>query len=1140
MIPAWQLITVSAVYIAILFSVAWYGDRRARAGRPIHNSALVYSLSLAVYCSSWTFYGATGQATTHGWQFIALYIAPPLFIFLFWRLYSKIVRIAKEKRLTSIADFIATRYGRDHSLAILVTLVSTIGVLPYLALQLKAIAMSFELMIDHDLMLQGTLSIWHDTAFYICLIMTLFVILFGTRSVDASEQHPGMLLAVAFESLVKLAAIGAIGLWIVYGLFDSPSDVLNSARIKASEHALLDKDIVAVSFLAQLLLAAFAFLCLPRQFQVGVIENTSVQHVKTARWIFPLYMVLILAGTIPISLAGYMYLNEFNLPHDTYVLSLPLHLNQHALATIAFIGGASAATGMIIVAAIAISTMISNELILPMLFRNQERQTNGNIRSLVLMVRRLTIAAIMLGSYMFYRLVEHIESLASIGLLSFAVVVQFIPAMIGGMYWQGGNRQGAIAGILGGTTVWVLTLLIPTLSQQLDPTSPTSFSFWQLNIDDFTVSSLLSLLINIALYVIFSNFTTTSVRERMLASDFISTKGLKPHPDFIAPSYQCKVDDVRVVLERVLGSRKTEKFFLAFQQQHGPQNDLSLASSQLLHDAEELLASVVGSSSAHVIFSTLLGGEQIQVRDLAFIASEASQAFSMSREQLQAALENLQQGVSVIDKNLNLVAWNRRYLELLNYPADYVYVGRPVADLIALNAKRGYCGLGSIDYQVNRRMTFLRSGSPHQFERQLPDGTVLYMQGHPMPDGGFVTSFTDITMHRKAEQTLKEANITLEQRVEANTQELDDLTSRLIEANQSKTRFLAAAGHDLMQPLNAAKLFASTLAQHALNDEQRKLLAHLEGSLQSAEDVLSVLVEISKLDAQAMEPSPHPISLNSVLKPLNDEFTALAAEKGLTLRFHHQDYWVLSDAHWLRRIIQNLLSNAVRYTEQGSILLGCRKRGDELMIEVWDTGRGIPKSKLSEIFHEFKRLSASQNETKGLGLGLAIVDRMAKRLGHRIEVDSWLGHGSRFRLYVPMTEGKIEAPRSLDNVQRSAGSFAGLNVFCIDNDATVLEGMKALLGSWQCNVYSCNDFASALQVPFTPDILLADYQLDNEETGIQVMQALREQFGSELPGILISADPRAEVEEEARHLNYYFLKKPLRPAALRALMRRLT
>lgn len=1143
MTPIWQLVIISLAYIASLFLVAWYGDRRAYQGKPIHNTGMVYSLSLAVYCTSWTFYGAVGQAATNGWLFTAIYIGPITLLVFFPQLLNKVIQITKDKRLTSIADFIGSRYGRDHTLAVIITVVAVLGVIPYVALQLKAIAVTFELATQPlDVLTDRNLPFWQDTAFHISWLMAIFVIIFGTRDIDASEQHPGMMLAVAFESLVKLAAILIIGAWVVFYLFETPFGFWDISKQVLDQHALFNSDLISAAFIVQSLLAGFAMLCLPRQFQVAVIENEDAKHVRTARWVFPLYLGLMLISIVPIALTGQLFLQDLGFAPDTYVLSLPLSLAQENLAIIAFIGGGSAATGMIIVATIAISTMVSNELVLPIFFRNsehiQQHQHSARVRRLVLTVRRLVIIALMLCSYMFYRAVGEFESLAAIGLLSFAAVAQFAPALIGGLFWQGANRQGAIAGVLGGALVWFLMLLWPVLSQNITETTPSYLL--GMGLDDFSAGVLLSLWINISLFIFFSMVTNSSVRERMVAGEFTKSKAFTFKPVASQNMHlHCKVDDVRVVLERILGVEKTFHFFIEYQSRHGVQLDHNIASAQLIRDSEKFLASVVGSSSAQVIFSTLLGGEQVQIADLAFLASEASQAFVMSREQLQAALENLQQGVSVVDRHYNLVAWNRRYLELLDYPKELIYAGKPVAELIAYNAGRGFCGDGSIEQQVARRIKHLASGAAHQSERLLPNGTVLSMQGHPMPDGGYVTSFTDITMHRRAEQALKDANISLEQQVEESSQELTDLTAQLIEANTSKTRFLAAAGHDLMQPLNAAKLFASTLSQHKLPSEQQLLLNHLEGSLQSVEDVLSVLVEISKLDAGAMEPKIQSLSLKTLLKPLKDEFTALAAEKGLELRTHCGDYWVQGDGHWLRRIIQNLLSNAVRYTDKGGILLGCRKRGQMLAIEVWDTGSGIPQSKLKEIFLEFKRLQNTPPDNKGLGLGLAIVDRMAKHLGYKIEVDSWVDYGSRFRLLVPLAQAIPQAPAEAQQTNTSPGSFNGLKTFVIDNDHEVLTAMTALLESWQCEVYSCSTVAKALQVPFKPQILLADYQLDFDENGFMAMQALQQKFNEKIPGVLISADPRQSVEEQAKELGFYFLRKPLKPAALRALIRRM-
>lgn len=1140
MIPAWQLIAIFLLYVASLFLVAWFGDKRAQEQRPIHNNGWVYALSLGVYCTSWTFYGAVGQAANSGWLFLAIYVGPILFFLFFWRLLHKIIRIAKEKRLTSIADFIGTRYGKDHSLAIVITLVALVSIIPYVALQLKAIATTFELVSTIPYGENLTTPFWQDTAFYISAVMAIFVIVFGTRDIDASEQHPGMILAIAFESVIKLAALLILGFWVVSTLYSTPADIFELAQLQFPQHALFHSPIISLSFILQAFLAGLSLLCLPRQFQVAVIENDQTKHIQTARWLFPLYLILMVIFVVPIALSGQLFLQDLNLTSDTYVISLPLYFEQNTLAILAFIGGAGAATSMIIVASIAISTMVSNELVLPVLFRKNltDRAQTHTIRRWILGVRRVVIILMMLSAYGFYRSISTIDSLAILGLLSFALAAQFAPALILGLFWHKANKQGAIAGILGGALVWFLLLLWPFLSAQNSLSTGQSVELLGLSVDDFSLGVLASLWVNLSLLVFFSLSSTSSVRERMIASDFIRHKKT-PVTRTRSLIITCRVEDVRLVLERILGKEKTAHFFQDFMQRFGMVADKQIADINLLKNSEKLLASVVGSSSAQIIFSTFLAGENLHIQDLASVASEASHAFDLNREQLQAALENLQQGVSVIDKNLNLIAWNQRYIELLNYPNSFLYAGQSVAEIIEFNVKRGFCGEGDTAAMVAKRLLHLKNLNAHQFERALPSGTVILMQGHPLPDGGYITSFTDISMHKKAEQALKDANVSLEQRVQESSQELSYLTERLIEANASKTRFLAASGHDLMQPINAAKLFASTLSQQNLTAKQQQLLHYLEGSLQSAEDVLSTLVEISKLDADAIVPVIQPLFLPSVLKPLKDEFTALAAQKNLHLRTRYGDNWVLGDAHWLRRIIQNLLANAVHYSERGDILLACRRRGDFLYVEVWDSGVGIPKDKLKDIFQEFKRLDHKNKNTKGLGLGLAIVERMAKRLGYRIEVCSIQGKGSRFRLILPLTQAQEQASTPTQLTPSSAG-FNGLKTLIMDNDANVLAEMNTLLQSWQCQTHTCRNLAQAQHAPFQAQLVLADYQLDNDENGLDALIALQKEWGSTMAGILIFATPNAQMEEKAKELGFYSLRKPIKPAALRALLRRIS
>lgn len=1137
----WFVLLISVCYIGALFSVAWYGDRRAQDKRPIHQSSVIYSLSLAVYCTSWTFYGVVGQAGTGGWSFLSVYAGPILFSIFGWRLLKKVVRISKEKRLTSIADFIATRYGRSHYLGMLVTWIAILGVIPYIALQLKAISTGFELLVGLPSQTASNTPFWKDTAFHISWVMALFSITFGTRNTDASEQHPGLILAIAFESIVKLVAFLVVGFWLSFCAFDSPLELHRLAKASAPEHPLFSSPVISVALIVQTLLASFAFIGLPRQFQVGVIESESTAQIRSARWMFPIYLILMGLFVYPIALSGAVLLNDSSMPADLLVLNLPIHFDQPWLTVLAFIGGASAATGMVIVATLAISTMISNEWILPAFFKQQalvgDVYRSANVRRLVFGVRRLSIAVLMLISYGFYRITGEFETLASFGLLSFAAVAQFAPSLIGGMLWRVGNRYGAISGLVAGALVWFYTLFWPTFSQAFFSLDGPNLTDWSLGLDDFSMGVFLSLSTNLALYVLVSMFSHVTVRERLLASEFTSNEF--PAASKLTPHFDCKVEDVREVLIRVLGKDKTEQFFREYSFEFGYQFDTSSASHHLLRESEKLLASVVGASSARLIFTTLLGGEQVNIRDITLLASEASQAHSVNREQLKAALEHLSQGVSVVDKDLNIVAWNSRYLELYDYPSGLIYAGKPVREIIQFNCQRGYCGSGNVQSKVDRRMFYLQRGDAHEYERELPSGVVISMKGHPMPDGGYVTSFTDVTAYRQAEKALKQANIVLEKRVEKSSQQLADLTSQLIDANTRKTNLLAETSHDLIQPLNAAKLFASTLAQQSLTGDQQGLIKHLEGALQSAEDVLSVLVEISKLDAGVMEPKLRPVNVGQILQSLCDETRPIAEKKGLELRYRGQQEWGLSDAHWLRRIVQNLLSNAVRYTQSGGVLLSCRRRQGMLCIEVWDTGPGIPNDQIDDLFVEFKRLKHEGDDGQGLGLGLAIVDRMAKKLQHLLSISSKVSTGTRFQLFVPTAQADVATAQAPSEAPWSQGGFNGLTVFCIDNDDEGLMALKVLLESWQCQVFACRSKEEAALYNGKPDIILADYQLDNGDSGLDVMTDMDARLGGGIPGVLISAAAEENLPDMSKERGFYFLKKPIKPAALRALIRRL-
>ncbi|MFU2329913.1 NahK/ErcS family hybrid sensor histidine kinase/response regulator [Pseudomonas sp. NFX98] len=1142
---------VALAYMAIMFAIAFYGDRRS-APLPPRVRAWVYSLSLAVYCTSWTFFGAVGQAAEQLWSFLPIYLGPILLLIGAPWVLQKMVMISKQENITSIADFIAARYGKSQSLAVVVALICLVGVLPYIALQLKGIVLGVNLLIGAGADAMGVRA--QDTALIVSLVLALFTIVFGTRNLDATEHHRGMVLAIAFESLVKLFAFLAVGAFVTFGLYDGFDDLFNQAMLAPRLEEYWKETINWPSMVVQTGVAMMAIICLPRQFHVTVVENIDPQDLRLAKWVFPAYLALAALFVVPIALAGQMLLPSSVLP-DSFVISLPLAQAHPALALLAFIGGASAATGMVIVASVALSTMVSNDMLLPWLLRRNNAERPFEVfRQWMLSVRRVSIVVILLLAYVAYRLLGSTASLATIGQIAFAAVTQLAPAMLGALYWKQANRRGVFAGLAAGTFLWFYTLILPIAAHSLGM-SLNSFPglAWlhsnplNLPITPLTQGVVLSLAGNFTLFAWVSVLSRTRVSEHWQAGRFIGQE-ISARPS-ARSMLAVQIDDLLQLAARFVGEERARQSFIRFAYRQGKGfNPSQNADGEWIAHTERLLAGVLGASSTRAVVKAAIEGREMQLEDVVRIADEASEVLQFNRALLQGAIENITQGISVVDQSLKLVAWNRRYLELFNYPDGLISVGRPIADIIRHNAERGLCGPGEAEVHVARRLHWMRQGRAHTSERLFPNGRVIELIGNPMPGGGFVMSFTDITPFREAEQALTEANEGLEQRVAERTHELSQLNVALTEAkgtaeaaNQSKTRFLAAVSHDLMQPLNAARLFSAALTHQddGLSGEAQKLIHHLDSSLRSAEDLISDLLDISRLENGKINPDPKPFALNELFAPLGAEFKALARDQGLEFRVRSSSLRIDSDIKLLRRILQNFLTNAFRYAK-GPVLLGVRRRKGELCLEVWDRGPGIPEDKQRVIFEEFKRLDSHQTRAeKGLGLGLAIADGLCRVLGHTLLVRSWPGRGSVFSVRVPLAPAQTALPAKA--AELNGKLLNGAQVLCIDNEDSILIGMNSLLTRWGCQVWTARnreECMALLSDGVRPQLALVDFHLDDGETGTELMAWLRTRLGEPVPGVVISADGRPETMAQVHAAGLDYLAKPVKPAALRALLSR--
>ena len=1159
MISDWVLLLVSVAYVGLLFAVAYLGDRWPLYPTRPRLRPLVYSLALAVYCSSWTFYGAVGNAISSGWSYFAIYLGPILLFGLAPRLIERLVLIAKDQNITSIGDFIASRYGKSQPLAVAVALIALTAAIPYVALQFKAVAMSIQVLSGAQVGDAST-PVLADTAFWVAAMLALFAILFGTRQIDATEHHHGLMLAVALESMVKLiafVAVGAYALWLLWGPVDIGAQ--STAPLPIQEFHWPG------GFLAQTVLAFCAMLCLPRQFQVGVIECGDVTDLRRARIWFPAYLLVFSLLVPPIALAAWPLLLGSGVSADAAVLWLPLSQGQDALALLAYIGGFSAATGMVIVASVALSIMISNDLVMPWLVRVRKLHLDhdGNLSRVVLWVRRVGIVALAALAFAYYRFTAHSDSLTATGLLAFAAVAQFMPAMLAGLFWNGASRIGVMAGLGAGFAVWLYTLLLPTFARAqwlsgdwmqsgpfgltlLRPEALFGLSGWA----PLTHGMFWSLTLNTALLVILSLRYQPGLSERLRAARFLEPYQRPADQIAEGDAARLTVNDLRELAIRLLGETLVERAFAEYAHERAPMvlHGEDRADRSLLQFTERLLAGAVGATTARHVMTGALGGSGLDLAQVVNLLDTASQELRFSRELLGVTLEHMAQGISVVDRDMRLVAWNRRYVDLFQYPDGVVRPGAPVAELIHYNAERGLLGEQpdeNISAQIEKRLAFLRRGSPHLHVREWPDGRMIESRGEPLPGGGYLMTFADITEYVNAANALRIANETLEQRVNERTDELSRaLTAQASakqqaeQANQSKTRFLAAASHDLLQPLHAARLFASALRDHPIEDKTvRKLSERVDSYLRAAEELLDGLLDLSRLDTGRLQAELRDFAAADLLASLYDQFAPLAASRGIKLNVHDTSLNVHSDRRLLRRVLQNLIGNALRYTASGRVVVGCRRRRGVLEFQVADTGPGIPYEHQKHIFDEYLRLNTeSPWDEHGLGLGLTICQRICHLIGASLTLRSRPGQGSMFMVGVPYARAPVvvrERPVAI----ASAGSLAGMLVLCLDNDRAILDAMRALFERWQVDMMSATNVDDALHLCRSrePDLLLVDFHLHDRMDGIQALCALRDCWPDSLPrGVLVTADSSVALAARTRTEGFMLMRKPVKPAVLRA------
>ncbi len=725
------------------------------------------------------------------------------------------------------------------------------------------------------------------------------------------------------------------------------------------------------------------------------------------------------------------------------------------------------------------------------------------------------------------------------------------------MLWSGANARGAVAGLAAGIGVWTYTLLIPSFGQDnlvfgsMNAAGPAGIAWLKpdalfgIHAHPLVHGVVASLAANVLCFVLVSLSRKPNAIERLQADVFLKPEAAPAGAPFRFWRAPITVDDLRHTVARYLGAERTDAAFRSFAATRGrPDDGKSEADAHAMRFAEHLLASAIGASSSRLVLSLMLKRRNLSSNAALQVVDEASAAIQQNRALLQHALDHAQQGFTVFDRNLRLLACNQAFRDIFDLPDELTQPGVPLGEIITHNAERGLYGADLGDDVIAQRINSLVYDTAPVRLRLPTKGLVVDIRSNTLPDGGRIITYTDISESVASEEALERANETLERRVQERTEELTKVNAELIrakatadEANLSKTRFLAAASHDILQPLNAARLYTSSLVERVRGEEPRALARNADLALDSVEEILTALLDISRLDSGALKPEFAPVAIDDIFRQLKIEFEPIARAKDLPLTFVPSSLSVRSDRRLLRRLLQNLVSNAIKYTPQGRVLVGVRRKAGRVRIEVWDTGIGIPASRQKQVFREFQRLDQGAVIARGLGLGLSIVERISKVLDHRVALVSEPGKGTMFSLELQAAPAAAAAPAGRSAPAPVASQLHGLHVLCIDNEPAILGGMRTLLEGWGCRITTAADDAAALKAlrkaKAEPDVVIADFHLDNVD-GLQVIRALRGAFGREMRAVLLTADRTAELRQQAAAMEVAVLNKPLKPAQLRA------
>ena len=1111
MLDSTAMLAAIAIYLALLVAVGWLAERRDWRLAPQWR-AVRHGLSLATLCSAWTYFGAVGEASRGSWLFVANALGPMLAITVFAPVWRRIAVLAKQENVGSLADFLAARYGKSRRLGILVTLVATLGALPYIALQLAVLGRAFRFATARG----GDAAI--ESAALIAGLAALAVV-FGTRRPSLTQHNRGFVSMIAVESLMKLSGLVATAALMLALLGSGAALGPATLPVVPPLHDAL------ITFVTLTFLCTITTVTLPRQFHLAFVTLESVDDIAGAARVVVGYFALWVAATLAIAVGIRSGLAVAGVDPAMQMLAVPLARHAPGVAMLAWLGGLSAGGAMVVVELTAVSAMVSNEIVLPLMAPRlrRNRLAGGEIGGAIVLVRRATIVVVA-G----LALVYHLGSAGAAGpteqgLTALTAFAQLVPPLVGGMYWRRGHARGAIAGLIAGIAVWAWLIAIPAFL------GGHGGAQWPAVSVEAAVA--ISLIANIGCFTGFSWMAEQRLIDQIQANSFVAgPAGPAPAP---RRAIETTLGDLRALLTQFLGEAEASRALadITRDTRRRADGDAATVSPQVVRAAERVLAGVIGAPSARNVVAIAVAADEHDTDAIGRILDEAGDAVHFSRELLQTTLESLPQGVCVIDEAALIVAWNAPFLAFMGLDAGAVHVGAPLPVLMDLGHRPGAREAYDLWRAAQGR------AAPLQQEAALglgDDQRMVSLAGRTLPGGDYLMTLTDITELKRAEQVLTQNQEALEARVEERTRALTRANAALESARAlaeaatgSQRRFVAAASHDLVQPLHAARLFIGNALLGHEDEAQASLLMRADQAVDGAHRMLQALLKLSQLELGALKPNVEPVDAAHLLRTLAAEFEPLAHARQLQLICLPGRDWVRTDRDLLRSILQNLIVNALRYTPRGRVVLAARRRGETLRIEVRDSGVGIDPQALPQAFGEFARLAEGVALAEGAGLGLSIVARIAEALDHPLDVRSRPGLGSVFAVTVPLTApAPVVAP-----ARQPAIDLAGLSVLCIDDDADVLLATAALIRRWGADVTALAG-AEGMPQDRVFDAVIADYKLTRSD-GLTI---LRDLDGRARLRLLVTATPD-DLPGPALHAEgIVLMTKPLPPLALRALL----